>query len=250
MIFPALAGDLSRFLLIGLWIVWAVCLFGGMALGRLNAGQTHRSPTWGRMASSLALVVAGFIWWINARGTGAEGFATWIVIGMTLGFVGDLFMARLISGRNYIIGGIGAFGLGHAAYIAACLDFSAQLGGNVLTTHSGALIAWVIFGAAGWYFVVFKAQKPTALHWAALPYALLLSATAGLATGLALWNGVFVLMALGAALFLLSDLLLAAQLFNNLHFKLIGDAVWALYGPGQMLIVYAIHGALLAAAVV
>ena len=120
----------------------------------------------------------------------------------------------------------------------------------MLTAHWGALLAWLIFGAAGWYFVVFRAQKPTALHWAALPYALLLAATAGLATGLALWNGVFVLMALGAALFLLSDLLLAAQLFNGLHFKLIGDVIWALYGPGQMLIVYAIHGALLAAAVV
>ena len=46
--------------------------------------------------------------------------------------------------------------------------------------------------------------------------------------------------ALGAALFLLSDLLLAAQLFNGVKFRLIGDVVWMLYGPAQMLIVYSI----------
>ena len=35
-----------------------------------------------------------------------------------------------------------------------------------------------------------------------------------------------------------SDLILAAQLFNDLSFSLIGDVIWLTYGPGQMLIVY------------
>ena len=47
-------------------------------------------------------------------------------------------------------------------------------------------------------------------------------------------------MTVGAALFLISDLILAAQLFNDLHFRGVGDVVWLTYGPGQMLIVYSV----------
>jgi hypothetical protein len=90
-----------------------------------------------------------------------------------------------------------------------------------------------------------RGHAPTLLHWAALPYALLLASTAGFATGLALQDSTFLLLALGAALFLLSDLILAAQLFNHLQFPLIGDVIWLTYGPAQMLIVYTLGRALL-----
>jgi hypothetical protein len=85
------------------------------------------------------------------------------------------------------------------------------------------------------------------LHWVALPYALLLASTAGVATGLALQDTAFWPMAAGAALFLLSDLILAAQLFNGRRFRLIDDVIWLTYGPGQMLIVYSVAAALGAA---
>ena len=90
-----------------------------------------------------------------------------------------------------------------------------------------------------------RGHTPTTLHWAALPYALLLASTAGFATGLALQDATLLPLALGAALFLLSDLILAAQLFNHLHFPLIGDVIWLTYGPGQMLIVYTLGRAFL-----
>jgi hypothetical protein len=75
----------------------------------------------------------------------------------------------------------------------------------------------------------------------------LLASTAGLATGLATQDAAFIPLAIGTALFLLSDLILAAQLFNGLHFKMIGDVVWLTYGPAQMLIVYSVASAMLAA---
>ena len=78
------------------------------------------------------------------------------------------------------------------------------------------------------------------LHLAALPYALLLASTAGFATGLALQSALFIPLALGAGLFLISDLILATQLFNKAYFWLISDVVWLTYGPGQMLIVFSI----------
>ncbi len=72
-----------------------------------------------------------------------------------------------------------------------------------------------------------------------------LASTAGFASGLALQAGGFTPLAIGAALFLLSDLILAAQLFNNLRFRFIGDIVWLTYGPAQMLIVFSVYTALL-----
>jgi hypothetical protein len=101
------------------------------------------------------------------------------------------------------------------------------------------LAGWLLVGLVGWYLVVFRGQEVTMLHWAALPYALLLASTAGFATGLALQSSHFVPLALGAALFLLSDLILAGELFSGLKFPLIGDVIWLTYGPGQALIVYA-----------
>jgi hypothetical protein len=164
---------------------------------------------------------------------------------MTLGFIGDLFMADLIPVRDHVLDGIVAFGLGHIAYIIAFLTFGDQVGLNVSATRFGAWIIWFLIGVVGWYIVVFRGQKPTPLHYAALPYALLLASTAGFATGLALQNSTFIPLAIGTALFLLSDLILAAQLFNNLRFYLISDVVWLTYGPAQMLIVYAVGSALL-----
>ena len=78
-----------------------------------------------------------------------------------------------------------------------------------------------------------------------MPYALLLAATAGSATGLGLQTAVFLPVALGAALFLLSDLLIAGELFSDLSFPYIGDAIWLTYGPAQMLILYGLYSGML-----
>jgi YhhN family len=50
--------------------------------------------------------------------------------------------------------------------------------------------------------------------------------------------------ALGAALFLVSDLTLANQLFNGRTLPLVGDVIWLTYGPGQALIVASVAAAL------
>ncbi len=88
-----------------------------------------------------------------------------------------------------------------------------------------------------------KANQPH--HILIVSCSLLLASTAGFATGLALQDSTFIPLAIGTALFLLSDLILAAQLFNKLHFPLIGDVIWLTYGPAQMLIVYTLGSALL-----
>ncbi len=71
----------------------------------------------------------------------------------------------------------------------------------------------------------------------ALPYSMLLASTAGFATGLAWQNQLFRWMAVGAALFFVSDMLLAIALFRGALLNAT-TLVWLTYSPGQMLIVF------------
>jgi hypothetical protein len=230
--------------LAGLLILWAALLFGGFVLGRVNVEGTGRMPIWTRVASSAVLVLAAWSWYLVSRGTTMSLFALLIAIGMTFGLIGDLAMARLLSISQYVLFGMAAFGLGHAAYIAAGLMYGNQHGLAEAGTRCHVWAVWLVVGLIGWYFAVFRGQEHNSLHWVALPYALLLASTAGVATGLAIQEAALWPMAIGAALFLVSDLILAAHLFNGLFFPLIEDAIWLTYGPGQMLIVYSAGSAL------
>jgi hypothetical protein len=194
-----------------------------------------RVPTFCRIGSSFALVVAAWLWVFQS----ANLATLFLALGMTAGFGGDLFMARLIIRQNAELGGIGAFGVGHLFYIAAFFALAGQLNLNNLTAFALGWGFWLLAGALLWYMTVKRGHETTFLHWASLPYALLLASTAGVATGLGLQQPFFLLTALGAALFLFSDLLIAAQLFNKLHFPLIRDAIWLTYGPAQALITLA-----------
>jgi len=248
-----------RAVLVTLWVLWAALLFGGFLLGSSANDATHRMPTWTRMGSSAVLVLAAWAWFAAARGPtdarksrgndgdygdhgeaarSARDFALIVGLGMTAGFAGDLILAGLLPGGENVLAGIAAFGIGHVLYIAAILRTAGRRGYNHPRIRWTAFAAWWVIGAAAWYLVVFRGQQATVLHWAALPYALLLAGTCGAATGLAAQARAFVPMAVGAALFLASDLILAAQLFNDVDFHLIGDVIWLTYGPGQMLIVY------------
>jgi hypothetical protein len=222
----------------GLLTLWAALLFGGFIFGKENADHTHRIPRWARIASSFTLVVAVWSWRLFAKDDVLGQLASFIAIGMTLGFIGDLFMAQLMPIKDYVLGGIASFGLGHIAYIAGLITIGNEAGLNDPIKRWVALLVWLVVAFIAWYFVVFRGRQHSVLHYAALPYSLLLASTAGFATGLALQDSRFIALAVGAALFLLSDLILAAQLFNKLHFRLIGDVVWFMYGPGQMLIVF------------
>jgi hypothetical protein len=161
-----------------------------------------------------------------------------------------LWLAGLLPSGRSVRGGIASFGIGHLFYITAFWRYANQNGLDDLARQLIALALWLIIGAVGWYLVVGRGRPLTPLHWAALPYALLLASTAGVASGLAWQDGRFLPLALGTALFLLSDLILAGELFAGLQFPLIGDIIWLTYGPAQMLIVYSTGAALSMAMVV
>jgi hypothetical protein len=246
--FQALANPTQRYWLLGLLIVWAALLFGGFIFGG-PADASRRMPAWTRMASSATLVVAAFSWYAFTRHSPAGGYALLVAIGMSFGFLGDLALAGFLPGGRNVIAGISFFGIGHIFYITAMLRFASAAGLTAPGARWGALVIWLLVGLVGWYIVVYRGAgaagiAPTVVHWIALPYALLLAGTAGVATGLALQDSRFVPLALGAALFLISDLILAGEMFSGMSFRLIGDVIWLTYGPAQMLIVYSIGAVL------
>ena len=246
--FLSLSSSTQRYWLIGLLILWAILLFGGFLLGG-PTDAARRMPAWTRMASSATLVVAAFSWYAFTRGTPVGGYALLIAIGMTFGLLGDLALAGWLPGGRNVIMGIAFFGIGHIFYITAMLRFATVAGLTASGPRWGALAVWLLVGLVGWYIVVLRGAAaggitPGIVHWIALPYALLLAGTAGVATGLALQDGRFIPLAIGGALFLLSDLILAGEMFSGMSFRLISDVIWLTYGPAQMLIVYSISAVL------
>lgn len=227
--------DIESVLFIGALGIWAIFLFGGFIFGTLNKEETHKMPTRTRLLSSFTLVIAGWIWFAIAQGTPINVFAGWIALGMTFGFLGDVFMAQVLKVEPHVLYGMLAFGIGHVLYIIG--TWMIALPHNLPFPDIQTLVIWWVIGIIGWYIVVYRKSDKSPLVYAALPYSLLLASTVGFTMSLSLLDPSFTLVTVGAILFLLSDLLLAAQLFNNLHFKYIGDAVWFLYAPAQMLIV-------------
>lgn len=240
----ALLSPVEQWWLVGLLATWGFFLFGGFLVG--SDDPNRRMPAWTRMASSITLVIAAISWAIISRDTGITVYALLIATGMAFGLIGDLWLAGFLPGGRRVLGGIAAFGVGHIIYIGAFLWLAEHLGFRMSLIGWASLATWWIIAIVGWFIIVYRNREPDVLVWAALAYALLLSTTAGVATTLALQDIRFALLALGAGLFLLSDLVLAGELFGGLSFRYIGDVVWLTYGPAQMLIVYSVGTAMAA----
>ncbi|HMU41462.1 MAG TPA: lysoplasmalogenase [Pseudomonadota bacterium] len=224
-------------LLSGLSLVWGGSLLGSFAVLPLPGPGASRIPFPLKLLSSAALAVAGLLIRGGKRKGAAAHYSDQIAKGMAWGFVGDVCM------RFSVPLGMLTFGLGHIAYSRGMWRLGGSFGARGRAIQLAAWATWLSVGAASFYWVVHKGPKGgTPLAWAALPYTLLLSTTAGLATGLALQKARFVPLAVGAAAFLASDLLIAMRMFQPEWFAKIpdsvrGDLVWLLYGPGQALIV-------------
>jgi YhhN family len=239
-----------RRLVVGIWILWACLLLGGTLLCESVRGGTI--AIWkdqillvSHLGSSALLVAAGWIWFLGFNRSPAAVTCGLFAAGMTLGAIGDCFnggvLQKLIPLPDPVLGGIAAFALGHIAYITGCVRVAWQNGFHSSGKRLAAILFWQVFGIVAWFFVVYAGTNRGAglLVWPALPYSLLLTGTAGIATYLALEDRRFLLLAMGAVLFLVSDLILAFRMFHG-EFAMAGHAVWLTYGPAQMLIVYSI----------
>ncbi len=213
--------DLLAWILVA---VWALLLFGGVIFLRM--------PRWTRLGSSLVLVILVWYGYVLAEDLSAVRYAGFIAAGMTLGLVGDLYMAQVLPSSNRMVTGMAAFGLGHIFYITAIVSY-APLGWI-------AWLIWVLVGATLAYAVIMRSKQPLVLRRAALVYSILLASTAGVAGGLAIQHPLFTGLAVGGALFLISDLLIALDLFRDRQLPAMNIWIWLTYGPAQALIVTSI----------
>jgi hypothetical protein len=219
----------------------------GIAAGLLIAGFTkpndtrprNRIPLPIRMLSSALVLVAAVI----LAGSGKRT-AQLAAGGMAWGFLGDLLMAKLIPVPDHVLAGMASFGIGHGLYIAACNQVGRQ---STLTDRRtgvlGLLSGWLM-AVVGWRVLAYSPARGSLINSAALGYALLLGSMSGLAGSLASQDRRCVSLALGGNLFLLSDLILAGEIFRNTHFPSSGDLIWLTYWAGQALIVDSLGGAL------
>ncbi len=240
----------------GLLVVWAILLCGGLLFGKSPA-QHQLMPTWIWMTSSAVLALLAWYGYLLARlGTDTAGYAIGIAGGITMGLLGDLFLARqpapirrsryapqtreaLMSNRMLV--GLSAFALSNLLYIGAIAQYGDGFGGMRWLV----LVLWLVFGTLAGRVILFRTRRRDPL-WVsvAVGYTLLLCATVGFATGLALTAPLFGVLAAGAVIFLVRDLILVAELFAGWRLPFSGDTVWLLCAPGQALIVASIWSAL------
>jgi hypothetical protein len=252
---------LGERLWVPLLVMWGGLLFGGMVLAGYERFDSDPFLKATRLASSLLLVMTGFVILSSARTTRPVWPLLLIALGMTFGFLGDISNSGLVirDPKQATMGGIITFAIGHLFYMGACLWIRKHQHIHGRGAWIGSMVIWQVMGLLGWYLVIYTKPPLSAVHWAALPYCLLLAGTAGMTAALATLDRRYFWLGLGGALFLASDLVLAVQLFRDdiniaqlladwtgtrsdqgRHFlrQVSRHACWLLYGPAQMLIVF------------
>ena len=146
-----------------------------------------------------------------------------LVAALALSAVGDLALSR--AGERAFLIGLGSFAMAHLAFI---ITFVGQ--GPFALNWPAALALLALAASAEFWLIPFTGP----MRWPVRIYILLICAMVLAALPVA------PLLALGAALFMASDLILALRLFRFRNGPPVADyAVWLLYIGAQMLIVFA-----------
>ncbi len=237
---PAPWGTLCQLLLIGV----GALLIGGFVFNPYNTDRLGRMPKITELPQSVLLIALAVIVWLTAaRDTPLATLGLLVAVGMALGFVGDLFMANVFKQENHVLFGMLAFAAGHVCYMLGFREIAVHFGLHDLASYALALVlTWGV--ALVLWFTLIRKPGGDVMQYAALSYALFLASMAGFALGLALQQGAFLPLAIGALSFLVSDALIAARIFAGRSFAYLGDVIWATYILAQTLIVTAVPVAL------
>lgn len=155
-----------------------------------------------------------------------------LVAGLALSALGDAFLAG--DAERWLPAGLGAFLLAHACYIWFFLRNGHGLGELAAEPWRGAgACAAVIAGGVmlTWLWRSIGPLRPAVAAYAAALAGMVVTA---LTLPMRDWPAMP-----GAALFLISDALLSAELFKGFRTRWSSPAVWATYYGAQGLIAYA-----------
>lgn len=231
-----------------LWIGWLLTLLASFVAGWTLTSWWDGARLDLRMVSCLLLVVAAWTGWWSLRRTKVATAMAAVAVGMTLGFYGDSHVGDRFWWPPFphkIVGGIVFYSIGHLAYVAACLLIRRVERLAAGLRWWAPIAAWQLVALVSWAGVALSSSEEAQLRGPTLIYTLLVAATPGCATALAVQRRAFAWMAWGGAMFLASDVLLAWQLFHG-SFPGIDELTWINYGGGEMLIVYGAMAALAA----
>ena len=160
-----------------------------------------------------------------------------LVAALLICAVGDALLAQ--EGEQFFLGGLVAFLLGHLVYIALFLAVAAGLGTGMTTLLAEPWRAFLVlaaFVATGALALRLLPAIGEDLRLPVIAYAVAILAMLAAAATLPL-----PMVVAGAALFFVSDAILAAERFlledDSLPKVVAGPAVWVLYYLGQMAIV-------------
>lgn len=228
-----------------LLLVILLLLVGGFALHAYDEKRLARMPKRTELPQSFLLIILAVIVWLSAaQGTALNTLALLIVLGIALGFLGDLFMANIFKQEKHVLGGMAAFGIGHVFYMLGFREIALAFDLHDLGSYVLALVVMWIVALVIWALLVRTPDSDSTMQVAALVYALFLASMAAYAIGLALQQGAFWPLAIGGILFLFSDSLIASKLFAGRRFRYMGDVEWATYILAQVLIVTVVPVAL------
>jgi uncharacterized membrane protein YhhN len=214
----------------------SVLLFAGAALAFVGYWLVWSpQPTVSLTGALVKTASTGLLAAVGALFSGPLPWA--IVLGLTLGALGDFFLAR--RHPSAFLTGMAAFALGHLAYAWAFLSRAAEIAPFQLAPAQGlaglALLVLLLSTE------VWLAPRTAALRWPVRGYVVVigLMGLAAIALPPHPENLSAALIRLGAALFVLSDLLLAIRLFvarTGPATRGLSLALWPAYWGGQLLI--------------
>ncbi|HCU34834.1 MAG TPA: hypothetical protein DGT21_05085 [Armatimonadetes bacterium] len=229
-----------RIVLGALLTLWTVALVGSLALELTNAPVAHSTVTWLFRSTSPLLVLIGWVLYAGGPRDGLGPIRLMVALGMSVSCLGDVVMGQIIPTPEPILTGIAVFGTAHIIYIIAFAIVAGRLGLTSARVRWASMGMAVAVGVACWSIFVRNPAAAAALNIGALVYALIIGSMGGMALALALGDRRFIQTAVGAGLFMLSDVMLGAWALRDTRWEYIGEAVWWSYIIGQMLIVWSI----------
>jgi uncharacterized membrane protein YhhN len=232
-------------LFMGVIGVWALAFVGGLILGRWNHERTQRLPVWTKLVMIAAvLLIGGIEWLVFTPGTAAEPYARWIFLGLLVGALGDLVMAKVFPIEKPLIPGMALFAIGHVFYLLAIFVLRRSLYPGGFLSVALIVIPSLFAAALMWEFLVHNPKGSPRLNTAAFFYAMLIAVTAVFAAYFPVRSQIMFLLGIGMVLFLISDVLLSQPAIKHKGFTAIQDVIWIVYSTGQLLIALSIGEAL------
>jgi uncharacterized membrane protein YhhN len=225
-----------RIALVLLFLAWIVLLPVNVAAGGM-LGMTWLWRWW--YLSSAVLSLTAWAVWAASRRSPLSGLSLGVALGMTLGMLADVYgiVPRAWRFAETMTVIMPLFSLGHVAYIGGCASAAGWLGLKSRFVWAVSVGGWLLVGIVTWYAATQGATQQAGLRWPSLGYTVLLAGTAGAMTALAAQHRRFAALALGGAMFFISDAILAIHVFHDAPWYVLPTA-WSVYGTGQMLIVF------------